>query len=85
MDGLVRRRSAGQAWPVVDLSVVSVASVVVSVVLASSVVRLEVRLELVPLAAAWSVVSELRAWQVVPVPVPAAWAAQALPRVQPDV
>jgi hypothetical protein len=52
VDGLVRRRSAGQAWPVVGLSAVSVAALVVSVVLALSVVRLEVRLEPVPLAAA---------------------------------
>lgn len=73
---LVRRRSAAQAWPLVDLS-----AVVVSVVLASSVVRLVVRLEPVPLAGAWSVGAELRAWQVVP----AAWVVQVPRRVLPDV
>jgi hypothetical protein len=85
VDGLVRRRSAAQAWAVVDLS-----AVVVSVVLASSVVRSEVRLEPVPLAAARWVVPELQVWQVVPAlrgrqVVLEAWAAQELPRGQPDV
>jgi hypothetical protein len=63
----------------------AVASVVV--VQDSSAVRSAEPLEAsAPLAVAWSVVLALPGvWQVVLVLVPAAWAAQALPRVQPDV
>ncbi|MET8077220.1 hypothetical protein [Streptomyces sp. NPDC005303] len=79
MDALVRRQAVAQAWPVVD----QLALVVVSVVLASSVVRSAVRLEPVPLAAAWSVVQELEAWQAALAL--AALVVQVLPRVQLDV